>query len=173
MKVSFLNRLLYSAHCRYFWLAVAGLMLALEIGALLFQHVWHYYPCELCIYVRVWVAAIFIVSLLALWLKRWRVGRVVSVLAGLGLSIGLSLETWSLIKVEYAIGHGSSCGFRASFPSWAPLDEWMPWMFQVQDMCQATPPVILGLSMAHCLVMVSFVLLVVFGLALYGSVKKP
>ncbi len=166
------SKLLNAAACRKFWLAVALLMLGLEAGALYFQHVKHYYPCELCIYVRVWVAALFLLSLLALGVTRRRWGRVISSLAGLGLSLGLALETWNLIKVEYNIGHGSACGFKANFPTWAPLDTWMPWMFEVQDMCQATPPVFLGLTMAHGLAAVSAGLLLAFVLALVGCFRK-
>ncbi|UTF59907.1 disulfide bond formation protein B [Gilvimarinus sp. DA14] len=166
------SNLLGISGCRYFWLAVALLMLALEGGALYFQHVKYFYPCELCIYVRVWVAALFLLALLALVAKRWWWGRILCATTGLALSIGLAVETWNLIKVEYAIGDGGACGFKANFPAWAPLDSWLPWMFEVQDMCQATPPVFLGLTMAHCLAVVSFALIVLFLVALFGSLRK-
>ncbi|WP_020208194.1 disulfide bond formation protein B [Gilvimarinus chinensis] len=166
------TRFFSAAGCRNFWLVVAVLMLALEGGALYFQYVKHFYPCELCIYVRVWVAALFLLSVVALWLKRWRWGRVGCALTGLGLSVGLGIETWNLMKVEYGIGHGSACGFRANFPEWAPLDSWLPWMFEVQDMCQATPPVLWGLTMAHGLAVVSVGLIGFFFFALLGCLRS-
>lgn len=172
MLKNVLCRLLSSAQCRYFWWALALLMLSLEAGALYFQHIERYYPCELCIYVRVWVAALFVLSLVALWLKRWRAGRVLCALAGLSLSVGLALETWNLLKVEYGIGDGGACGFKANFPNWAPLDTWFPWMFEVQDMCQATPPVLFGITMAQGLVIVSAGLIAVFVLGVIGSFRK-
>lgn len=168
----YVGRLLQAAGCRYFWWFVAGLMLALEGGALYFQHVLHYYPCELCIYVRVWLAAIFILSLLALGLKRWFWGQVLVSLVGLGLSIGLALETWGLIQVEYGIGSGGACGFKANFPEWAPLDTWMPWMFEVQDLCQATPEFFWGVSMTHGLIVTSAGLIALFLCAVMGAIFR-
>lgn len=166
------HKLLNFSACRYFWVAVALLMVALEAGALYFQHVQHYYPCELCIYVRVWVAALFFVAVLALWLKRWVWGRLLTSLSGLLLSVGLALETWGLIKVEYGLGDGGACGYKANFPDWAPLDSWLPAMFEVQDLCQATPLVLGPISMTHGLVLVSAGLLSAFSLALVGVFIK-
>lgn len=172
MSTKLSQRLFNLAACRYFWLALAAVMLALEAGALYFQHVKHYYPCEMCIYVRVWVAALFLLALLALGIKRWRWGRLLASLTGLGLSLGLALETWGLVKVEYGIGGGSSCGFKANFPSWAPLDAWFPSVFEVQDLCQATPLVLGPLSMTHGLILVSAGLVLSLGLALAGCLRK-
>ncbi|MBU2887529.1 disulfide bond formation protein B [Gilvimarinus agarilyticus] len=173
MNTTLAQRALSLASCRYFWLAVAAAMLALEGGALYFQYVEHYYPCEMCIYVRVWVAAIFVVSVLALVLKRWFWGRVIASLTGLVLSLGLAWETWGLVKVEYNIGHGSACGFKANFPGWAPLDAWLPALFKVEDLCQATPLVLGPISMTHGLIMISAGLIATMLLALLGCFYLP
>ena len=172
MSIHPVSRLLHSASCRNFWLALAALMALLEIGALLFQHLWQYYPCEVCIYVRVWVLALFGVALLALLIKRFFWGRLLCSALGLGLAVGLANESWNLIKIEYGVGDGGSCAFMANFPSWAPLDEWMPWMFQVQDMCKATPEIALGITMTHVLVVVSVALVLLFSAALVGVFQR-
>jgi len=168
MSINPMSRLLQSAQCRYFWWAVAALMVILEAGALLFQHVWQYYPCEVCIYVRVWVMALFFLSLLALLLKSYWWGRLVSAAGGLALSIGLANESWNLIKIEYGIGDAGSCAFMANFPSWAPLDKWVPSVFEVQGLCQATPQIAFGVTMTHVLVAVSAGLIALFSLAVIG-----
>ncbi|WP_049721211.1 disulfide bond formation protein B [Gilvimarinus polysaccharolyticus] len=168
MASKFCSRVLLLANASCFWWAIAGLMLALEVGALLFQHVWQYYPCEVCIYVRVWVAGLFFVALIALLLKRYCWGRLLCVLSGLALAFGLANESWNLVKIEYGIGNGSSCAFKANFPSWAPLDAWLPSMFEVQDFCKATPELLFGITMTHMLVAVSVGLIVLFGTALLG-----
>ena len=172
MLMNPISRLLQSAQCRNFWLAVAALMVVLEAGALLFQHVWQYYPCEVCIYVRVWVMALFFVSLLALLLKSHWWGRLVSAVGGLALSIGLGNESWNLIKIEYGVGDGSSCAFMADFPAWAPLDKWLPSVFEVQGLCQATPEIALGVTMTHVLVVVSAGLIALFSLAVIGVLLR-
>lgn len=168
MKSIFCSGLLRSASCRCFWWAVAGLMAALEVGALLFQYVWQYYPCEVCIYVRVWVAALFFVALMALALKSYWLGRLLCTVGGLVLSLGLANESWNLIKIEYGIGGGDSCAFMANFPTWAPLDKWLPSVFEVQDFCKATPELLFGVTMTHVLVAVSAGLVLLFSAALLG-----
>lgn len=150
----------------WFWAAIAGLCLALEAGALYYQHVLDYAPCELCIYVRVWLAGIILICLLALYLRRSQPGALLCALAGLGLSVGLGMETYDLLKVEYNFGGGSFCRFLANFPTWAPLDEWFPSLFAVRSTCMATPEVLFGISMADALAVVSVVLVVAFALAL-------
>ncbi|MDO3384818.1 disulfide bond formation protein B [Gilvimarinus sp. SDUM040013] len=172
MSTPYIQRLFSLASCRYFWVAVALAMLALEGGALYFQHVEKFYPCELCIYVRVWVALIFLVSVIALWIRKWLWGRIAASLTGLVLSLGLAMETWGLIKVEYGIGNGGACGYKANFPDWAPLDSWLPAVFEVQDLCQATPLVLGPISMTHGLVLVSIGLVLAMSVALMGCVRR-
>jgi len=172
MIAGLFKRLLQSAQCRYFWWALAGLMALLEIGALVFQYVWQYYPCEVCIYVRVWVMAILILALLAQLVCRCWWGRLACTLTGLGLALGLSNESWHLIKIEYGVGDGGSCGFVANFPSWAPLDKWLPSVFEVQGLCQATPEIIFGITMTHVLVVVSAALVAWFSVALVGVLMR-
>lgn len=156
----------------WFWSAIAGLCLALEAGALYYQYVLDYPPCELCIYVRVWLAGIFFTCLLALYLRRFKLGALLCSLLGLGLSIGLGKETYELLKVEYHFGGGSACRFVANFPTWAPLDKWLPSLFEVRNVCSATPEVIFGISMADALVVVSIALVVAFTLAVLGAGKN-
>lgn len=155
----------------WFWLAIAGICFALDAGALFYQHVLEVYPCELCIYVRVWVLAIMLLSLMALVVKHFAPGALIFSLAGLALSIGLAKETYNLLAIEYDFGTGGACSFFANFPSWAPLDKWLPSMFQVQELCAATPDVLFGISMAEALALASLVLLLAFLLAIIGSTK--
>ncbi|VUD67486.1 Disulfide bond formation protein B [Thalassocella blandensis] len=155
-----------------FWLAIAMLCLALDGGALFYQHVLEIYPCELCIYVRVWIVAIFLLCIAGLVLKRFAIAGLAANLAGLGLSIGLAKETYNLLVVEYGWGDGGACSFFPNFPEWAPLDQWMPFLFQVQEVCKATPEVLLGISMADALAIVSILLILAFGISCFGSVRQ-
>jgi len=90
--------------------------------------------------------------------------------AGLILSFGLALETWNLIVVEYGLGDGGSCSFFANFPKWAPLDKWLPMMFEVQEFCQATPVLVFGITMTHALIVISTVFISAFLISFIGSV---
>lgn len=164
--------LLHCAETRLFWLAIAGLCFALFAGALFYQHVLEHLPCEICIYVRVWVVAIMLVALLALAVRHWRLGRVIFCLAGLVLTLGLANETWNLVVVEYNLGGGSGCAFFANFPAWAPLDKIAPFAFEVQDFCRATPILFAGITMTHALIVTCAGLIAAFLLGLVGSIVK-
>lgn len=156
----------------WFWLSIFLLCVALEGAALFYQHVLNILPCEICIYVRVWLAAIALLALLACFLVRWRVAvALIGVLAS-ALSVGLAMETWRLIEIEYELGSGSACSFFANFPAWAPLDKWMPGLFEVQELCQATPSVIFGITMAEGLILVSVAFIIVFALSSLGAVIR-
>ncbi|HEY7884921.1 MAG TPA: disulfide bond formation protein B, partial [Cellvibrionaceae bacterium] len=150
------------ANTRSFWLATALICAALEAGALFYQYVLGDPPCEICIYIRVWLFALLMLSLLALPLRRWRFTRLLSAVAGLLLAVGLAHETWIMVQIEYNIGSGGSCGFFANFPAWAPLDKWLPFLFEVQGLCMATPKVLFGLTMVHGLIAVSAVFIIAF-----------
>ncbi|WP_245929185.1 disulfide bond formation protein B [Agarilytica rhodophyticola] len=169
MNVNYRN-ILQTGQTLWFWLVVFILCVGLDLGALFYQHVLHVYPCELCIYTRVWLFAIALVALLAMFVKTWLPARILMSLSALILALGLALETWNLIVVEYSIGNGGSCAFFANFPEWAPLDKWMPAVFEVQDFCQATPKVFWFISMAHVLALVSLSLIIAFSAALIGDV---
>jgi len=169
------------AASRLFWLFVFLICVVLEGGALFYQHVLgvsdegekvFYQPCELCIYTRVWISAMATCALIAMATIQFKWLRRVLLLVQSVLLIGLSNEVYNLLKVEYQFGDGGSCKFMPNFYSWAPLDEWMPLMFQVREMCQATPKVIGFVSMVHVLTLVCVMLLVSFVISAFQEWKK-
>ena len=169
------------AASRLFWSGVFLICIVLEGGALFYQHVLglnedgakvFYQPCELCIYTRVWIALIAIFALVALATVQFKWIRRGLLFIQTVLVLGLCNEVFNLLKVEYQFGDGGSCKFMPNFYSWAPLDEWIPHMFQVREMCQATPKVLGPISMVHGLTLVCFVLLVSFIVSAFQEFKK-
>ncbi len=154
------------------WTALIALCIALEAGALYYQIALMYYPCEQCIYTRVWIAGIALAALAGLALRRnaWAV-RAILVLQIL-LTLGLGRVVWRLLAIEYGFAEFGDCNLYAQFPSWAPLDAWFPTMFRVQDVCGDTPEVLFGLSMADGLAATTVCLLAAFTLALVGSFRR-
>jgi disulfide bond formation protein DsbB len=151
------------------WAALIAICVALEAGALYFQEARLQYPCELCIYTRVWLAAIALVALAGLALRNTRWPMRALLATELGLSVGLASVVWELLGLEYGFGGAGACSMFANFPSWAPLDEWLPMLFRIQGPCAATPEVVLGLSMADGLAVTTVGFLAAFTLALCGS----
>lgn len=152
------------------WTAVILISVGLEAGALYFQLAQMKFPCELCIYTRVWIAAIALVAAAGLALRNsvWPARLLVAV--ELLLSIGLATVVWELLALEYGFAGVGACSIYPNFPAWAPLDQWLPLLFEVQGPCAATPEVLLGLSMADGLAVITTAFIASFALALVGDV---
>ncbi len=146
------------AMSRWYWLALLGLGLSLEATALYFQYVMDYGPCVLCIHVRMLVLGLVLVALLALAVHRTVAGRLVAHLLSTLLLAAVVQRSWLLLGIERGFVEGE-CSFDLGLPSWLPLDQWFPVMFQVHQACGYTPPLPLGLSMAEVLFPLSIVFL--------------
>ncbi len=153
-----MNILANMAVSRWYWLALLALGLALEATALYFQYVMDYPPCALCIHVRILVLGLILVALFALAVHRMRTGRLAAHLLTALLLAALTHRAWLLLGIERGFVEGE-CGFDLGLPSWLPLDQWFPVMFQVHTTCGYTPPLPLGFSMAEVLLPLSIVLL--------------
>ena len=144
---------------QFYWLVLALLALMLEATALFYQYALNYYPCVLCIHVRIWVMFIFIISLLALKLRQNRFGLVSMHLLMTVCWAGMLERSYQLLGTERGFVEGS-CSMKSGLPSWFALDEWFPLVFQVQDACGYTPKLFFGITMAEALIVLSFVLFV-------------
>lgn len=135
----------------WFWSVPLLLCMVMLGGALFYQYVLDTLPCELCIYVRVWVLLIAFVCLLGIALRGLVWARIALLLGMAALTYGLSQDVWVLLSIDYRWPTDGACSFVAYFPEWAPLDKWMPALFEVQDLCQPTPYLLFKISMADAL----------------------
>ena len=161
-----LNALVKVAMSRWYWWFMLALGLSLEATALYFQYGLDYRPCVLCIHARILVLGLILVALLALAVHRSLAGRIATHLLSTVVLAGLLQRAWLLLGIERGFVQGE-CSFDLGLPAWLPLDQWVPWMFQVQEACGYTPALPLGLSMAELLLLLSAaVLLMALGLLL-------
>ncbi|HHJ15076.1 MAG TPA: disulfide bond formation protein B [Gammaproteobacteria bacterium] len=135
----------------WYWLALLVFGLSMEAVALYYQYALEYWPCVLCIHVRIWVAGFILVALLALALRRSRPWRIVLHLLTVVLSIGLLERAWMLLGVERGTVEGS-CNLESGLPGWFALDVWFPSVFKVWEACGYTPQLLFGITMAEALV---------------------
>lgn len=147
---------------------IAG-ALAAEGVALYYQYALNRYPCELCIHVRIWVAAFVLVGALGLVLKRWHTGLVAAALLSLTAAIGLAERSWATLATERGLSTSFACSIDLGLPAWFALDEWLPAVFQVQAPCGVTPVLLAGVTMAEGLVAISVVAVVVTALVLVAA----
>lgn len=132
------------------WLALAGFCVVLEGIALYYQYALDYGPCVLCIHVRMWLALLIVLGLVAAATCRWRAPRVVLLLGAIAICVALSERAWQLVATErgWVIG---SCAMTSGLPEWVPLERWFPSVFLIQESCGYTPDMPWALTMGESL----------------------
>lgn len=154
-----INRLNRIARHRWYWLALATLGFASIAVALYYQYVLEELPCVLCIQTRIWISAITLVALFALILgQRW--SHILAHILTVICSIGLLERSYQLLGTERGFVFGD-CGLGLGLPSWFALDQWFPVVFRVETTCGYTPELILGITMAEALIVLSAMLVLI------------
>lgn len=136
------------------WLFMLLLCLSLEGIALYYQYSLNYLPCVLCIHVRMLLAAIIVLSALALLMRQ--IPAVSYLLFGLtfGLWIWMTERSYMLLGTErgWIIG---ACSMESGLPSWLALEKWFPTLFHIHEPCGYTPFLVGRISMAEVLIVLS------------------
>ena len=145
--MSSLTNLLQS---RWYWAVVAALGFMLLAVALYYQYALGDEPCQVCIHARLWVVAFTLIALIMLVIPQISLMRVVGNMGVLIAGAGLFERARYLYRLENGIGDGS-CEFQLGMPDWFAVDRWMPWLFEVRNLCSFTPEMLFGLSMAETL----------------------
>ncbi|WP_394212694.1 disulfide bond formation protein DsbB [Enterovibrio calviensis] len=147
------------------WLLLMLSALAFEACALYFQHIMNLAPCVMCIYERVAMMGIVGAGLIGIvapqnGLFRWLAITAWGVSAGWGLK--LSIEHVGYQFPDPNDLFGATCDIFVSFPSWAPLNQWVPWMFEASGDCSKIVWEFMTLTMPQWLVIIFAAILVVF-----------
>lgn len=145
------------------WLLLALSALGLELCALYFQYVMELAPCIMCVYQRVAICAIILAGVIGFAGCHFYLTRLIAyILWATGAIWGLLI---SLEHVEIQANSGSlffSCEFVPNFPTWAPLHEWIPFLFEATGDCGEINWQFLGYSMPQWMVVVYSVYTLVF-----------
>lgn len=144
---------------RRYWAALILTGVILEGAALYYQYVLDEWPCVLCIHVRIWVFAFILLATAAIFCTRSK--WLMRVAHGLNVGIMLALleRSWRVLAVERGWIFGD-CDMDLGMPSWFALDQWFPAVFEVQTSCGYTPILLLEISMAESLLVISALLLI-------------
>ena len=138
---------------RWYWAILATLGLAMLAVALYYQYALGDEPCQVCIHARLWVVAITLSALFMLFMPQTSLLRVLGNLGILVAGVGLFERARYLWRLENGVGDGS-CQFQLGMPDWFAVDRWLPWLFEVRNLCSFTPEMMFGLSMAEMLMTV-------------------
>jgi disulfide bond formation protein DsbB len=159
----------------WFFLAISAL--GLEFCALFFQYALELKPCIMCVYQRLAIFAIILAGCVGAIGHQFLIVRVLAyTLWGTGAIWGglLAIE-----HVEMQSNSGSlffSCEFTPNFPSWAPLHEWIPFLFEATGDCGEISWQFIGYSMPQWMIAVYGAYCLTFILVLLNRLtvaKKP
>ena len=142
------------SHSYGYWLAYISGGLALLVVALFYQYQLEELPCVVCIQVRLWISLIVIVSIAGLIFRKTRWLNASLQMAILLSVIGLAERSYLLLGTERGFIFGD-CGFDAGLPAWFAIEQWLPWLYQVETSCGYTPEIIFGVTMAEALMLLS------------------
>ena len=156
---------------RWYWLTLVLFGIALLSVALYYQYALGDEPCQVCIHARLWVVAFTLIALIMLITPHITLVRVVGNLAVFIAGAGLFERARYLYRLENGIGDGS-CQFQLGMPDWFAVDRWMPWLFEVRNLCSLTPEMLLGLSMAETLMGLAIGIGLLAAVTLAGDLRK-
>ncbi|EHD21607.1 MULTISPECIES: disulfide bond formation protein DsbB [Brenneria] len=166
----FLNR---CSRGRGAWLLLAFTALILELVALYFQHVMLLKPCVLCIYQRNALLGIMGAGLLGAIAPGNLLLRYPAIALWLYSSFeGLRLA-WKHTDILLHPSPFNTCDFFVSFPSWLPLDKWLPAIFNATGDCSERQWQLLSLEMPQWLVGIFAAYLLIALLVLIAQPFRP
>ena len=118
------------------WLLLGLIAFGLEVVALYFQYAMGLAPCIMCIYQRVAIWSIVFAGLIGYFGSQHVLARILAyAFWGTGAIWGLLIALEHVEIQSSTMSFLFSCEFIPNFPSWAPLHEWLPWLFAVTGDC--------------------------------------
>ncbi len=152
--MNFLSTIKRFSQSRLSWVLLFSAIIVLELCALFFQHVMMLAPCVMCIYERVAMFGIGAAALVGMVAPNNPIVRWLGLVAwGASAYKGLAL---SMQHVDYQFNPSpfATCDLFVTFPEWAPLNQWAPWLFEAYGDCSKVVWQFLTLSMPQWLVII-------------------
>jgi len=137
------------------WVLLTLSALGLEISALYFQYAMGLAPCIMCIYQRTALWAICIGGLIGCLGNKLVLARLVAYsLWAVGAIWGLliAIEHVEIQTAEFSFMY--TCEIFPNFPTWAPLHEWLPALFEANGDCGDINWQFMGQSMPQMMIVV-------------------
>ena len=147
--------------------------LAFELVALFFQHVMGLKPCVMCIYERCALFGVMgagIVGAIAPKSLPLRWAAIVIWLYSAYKGLALSIEH---TNIQLHPNPFVTCDFAARFPTWLPLDKWLPSVFVASGDCAERSWTFLTWSMPQWMILIFSAYLLVGALVLIAQPFKP
>ncbi len=166
-----LNKLKQWSSTRTAWLLLTLSVVILEGMALWYQYRLNYQPCVMCIYQRAALLGIMLAGIIGMILptKRLRLLPIAIWIIAAGMTMHLA---WQHTMLQLHPPLFASCDLFARFPSWLPLDQWLPSMFKATGSCLDRSWTLFNYSMPQWLLAFSTIYFVIAILVLLSQLKK-
>jgi disulfide bond formation protein DsbB len=155
---------------RPIWYLAIALPLVLEPAALIFQYALDYGPCILCVQIRATLFAMLITGIAGIAVSCKKAQKLLSSTL-LAITAVFAYQSVMVLGIERYWFEGS-CTMDAPFPSWLPLNDWLPSVFEPWELCGYTPEIIHGITMAETLVVISITSLLIAIFNLFVVLRK-
>ncbi|WP_059120492.1 disulfide bond formation protein DsbB [Vibrio sp. MEBiC08052] len=155
------------------WVLLLLSILFFEMCALFFQHILMLAPCVMCIYERVAMLGIGGSAILGLIAPRLAIFRWLGLLSWGYTSYSGLLLAHQHVEYQFHPSPFATCDAFVQFPQWAPLNQWMPWMFEAYGDCSKIVWQFLTLSMPQWLEIIFAINLFVAFIFLIAQFFKP
>lgn len=154
------------------WLLLALTAFALELVALWFQHVMMLKPCVLCIYERCALFGVMGAGIVGAIAPKTPL-RFVAILIWLYSAVKGLMLSYEHTMIQLHPSPFATCDFAARFPTWLPLDKWLPQVFVASGDCAERQWSFLSLEMPQWLMVVFAAYLLVAALVVIAQFVKP
>jgi len=144
---------------------------ALELAALYFQHVMLLKPCVMCIYERCALFGIMGAGIVGAIAPKTPLRWVAILIWLYSAWEGIRLS-WEHTMLQLHPSPFVTCDFAARFPSWLPLDKWLPSVFVATGDCAERSWTWLNMSMPQWMVGIFAAYLLVAVLVLIAQMFK-
>ncbi|WP_029591821.1 disulfide bond formation protein DsbB [Franconibacter pulveris] len=154
------------------WLLLALTAFALELVALWFQHVMMLKPCVLCIYERCALFGVMGAGIVGAIAPKTPL-RFVAILIWIYSAVKGLMLSYEHTMVQLHPSPFATCDFAARFPTWLPLDKWLPQVFVASGDCAERQWSFLSLEMPQWLMVIFGAYLLVAALVVIAQFFKP
>lgn len=155
------------------WWLLATSALAFELCALFFQYGMSLEPCIMCIYQRVAILGVLTAGVIGAVGNQYLIARLLGfILWAISSLKGLQL---ALEHVEMQKNAGSlfyTCDIVPNFPSWMPIHEWIPVLFEATGDCGEIAWSFAGYSMPQWMIVIFAAYFIVFAIMLISHIVK-
>lgn len=153
---------------RQSWVLLTLIALLLEITALGFQYLLGQKPCVLCVYQRAALAGVILAGVVGMIAPRTPL-RWLALVGWIVASAKIFSLTWQQTQLQLHPPLFATCDFFPKFPSWLPLNQWLPAVFSPTGTCTDRSLTLLSYSLPEWLLGISFVMLVVAIVVLFAQ----